>query len=371
MMNILLAVRSDLGMGSHIQPRALALAEAGHKIHILAGQIGKIDQVRQLHPEISWIDAGGLGVWHFARQLGRQVTHLKPDLLYVHSSWTIPSFYLSGSFLSGIKWVYHTDDYLEPKSYYFYKKLEKHFCHKALLVISNEINRARFMATEYHLKHKPLILPVTLSKKMAPPEDGFWAARRNGKPTLDLVYAGGIGPDRLIKEMIQSLTFLPENFRLTIFSRFQPEDAYWQLCQETIKSASLENRVICCNPIPNEELLQELLKYDVGLLLYDDNTLGNFYCQPQKLSEYIASGLPVVGPHYPGVELLIRKHGLGAVCDPKSPEAVAQAILAVAAHDKVARENQFLHLRNTFFQELAYENHSQALIQALAELPLP
>ena len=111
-----------------------------------------------------------------------------------------------------------------------------------------------------------------------------------------------------------------------------------------------------------------LFRSDVGLLLYNDNTLGNFYCQPQKLSEYLACGMPIVAPHYPGMELMVYKFGIGAVCDPKSPESIAQTVVSVAARSEVERQEQFLHMRKMFFDNIAYENEVAPLQKAFARM---
>lgn len=366
-MKILFIIRSDVGLGNHIQSQAMAISRMGHELYVLCARIGKIERTKEQCPEITWIDAMTSNIFGFAKKIRALVLKIKPDIIYVHSSWTNPSVLLSGSLLAGVPYIYHTDDYLEPKSYKIYKLLEKRFCQKAVFVVSNEINRARFMCSEYALNKMPIIVPAALSKSMAPSEDGFRNFKKQEKETVDLVCTGGMGADRLIHKMILSLGNLPSYFRLFLHGRCVNAE-YEKKCKLAVEEAAVQDRVIFHSPIPNEDLLQELMKYDVGLLLYNDNTLGNFYCQPQKLSEYLACGMPIVAPYYPGMELLVHKFGIGAVCDPRSPKSIAQAIISVAVRDENERQEQFLHMRKIFFENIAYENEIEPLKKAFAKI---
>lgn len=367
-MKILLVARGTIGMGSFFQPLALTLATVADRLYVLGGKINRIDKVKEMSPGITWIEADTRNMFAFTWKLRSIYKQIKPDLIYFYNPGTIPCAYLSGIFFSRTKFVYHNDEYLEPKSFPIYKKFEKNFCQNACLVVCNEPNRARFMAAEYHLREAPLAVPGALSKFMAPQADAPAGWGKEKKDFVDLVYAGGIEESRLILYILRSLNFLPKNFRLTIFGQGATNNDYWQRCEQVIESSNLRERVIINNPIPNEELLQKLLKYDVGVLLYNDDTLGNYYCQPQKLYEYVACGMPVVGPNYAGMELTILKYGLGAVCHPKSPESIARAILQVAAPNSDERMNQFRRMRRVFFESLAYENNVSSLKEAFERI---
>lgn len=369
-MKIFFIVRNNVGMGNHIQSQAMALSKIGHEVYVLCGKIGKIDRVREECPDIRWIESDSLDIGGFSRHVRQNLIKIRPDLLYVHSSWTIIPVLLA-RVSKKIPYVYHTDDYLEPglyKRYKIYKAIEKLFCQTARFVVSNEANRARFMCSEYGLNKMPVVMPVALSEAMAPSEDSFRESINQDRKEVRLVYAGSFGRSRMIHTMIAALGLLNSRYTLTLYGNGWESKEYKSLCESAVNEAGVTDRVFFHDPLPNEELLPELMKYDVGLLLYNDNTLGNFYCQPQKLSEYVACGMPVVAPNYPGMDLLVHKYGIGYVCDPKSPESIAQAISAVTTRCKDEREDQFQHSRTIFFKNLSFENGVEPWIKALSSI---
>ncbi|MCE2681688.1 MAG: glycosyltransferase family 4 protein [Flavobacteriia bacterium] len=60
--------------------------------------------------------------------------------------------------------------------------------------------------------------------------------------------------------------------------------------------------------------------------------------QPNKIFEYMASGLPVIGSNFPLWKEIIEKNKCGICIDPESPEEIAQAIKYLEDHPDVAKE---------------------------------
>ncbi len=72
--------------------------------------------------------------------------------------------------------------------------------------------------------------------------------------------------------------------------------------------------------------------------------------------------------HFPGLELLTLKHDLGAVCNPQSPVAIAEAIRSVAGKSKAELENQAARLKKLARGELAYETHAVKIEEIVRQL---
>jgi glycogen synthase len=58
---------------------------------------------------------------------------------------------------------------------------------------------------------------------------------------------------------------------------------------------------------------------------------------PNKFFEAVAAGVPVIGTELREVKALIEQYDLGAICDPRDPESIAQAVLTVLEPDNFAR----------------------------------
>ena len=59
--------------------------------------------------------------------------------------------------------------------------------------------------------------------------------------------------------------------------------------------------------------------------------------QPNKIFEYMASGLPVIGSKFPFWEEIITKNNAGLCVDPMSPIAIGEAINYILNNPKEAK----------------------------------
>ena len=79
--------------------------------------------------------------------------------------------------------------------------------------------------------------------------------------------------------------------------------------------------------------------------------------QPNKIFEYMASGLPVIGSHFDLWKAIIEDSQCGICVDPKDPKAIADAIRYIQEHPKEATEmgergrNQVLNVYNWSVEE--------------------
>ena len=73
----------------------------------------------------------------------------------------------------------------------------------------------------------------------------------------------------------------------------EQRDALIEICK---KKGILNNIIIFKDPLPVEELQNELEKYDVGLISNRKSILSEFCMLPVKLMEYTAVGIPSIAP---------------------------------------------------------------------------
>jgi glycosyltransferase involved in cell wall biosynthesis len=132
---------------------------------------------------------------------------------------------------------------------------------------------------------------------------------------------------------------LPKNYVL-VFTGVDHREQDWLKWKDVIEKAGLEYRVIILGRMPYSTVLDYAAACDIGVLLYPDDGVGNFYQAPGRLSEYLACGMPVVASSFPGLELLILKYGLGAVADPGSPVDIARSIRQITE----MRPNKFMQM---------------------------
>ncbi|MCH8545119.1 MAG: glycosyltransferase [Cryomorphaceae bacterium] len=141
----------------------------------------------------------------------------------------------------------------------------------------------------------------------------------------------GINVDRGMEEMVEALEQLPEDVVLLIVGR---GDVIPQLKEKVEKSADINKRVIFIDPQPYNKLLGITRLADVGLSL--DKTSNPNYCfsLPNKLFDYIHSGIPVIGSEVFEVAKIIREYRIGTVIKNHDRAEIARAVLEVKIKPK-------------------------------------
>ncbi len=127
-----------------------------------------------------------------------------------------------------------------------------------------------------------------------------------------LVYVGHLTKTKGIFEIVEGFAKavgdLPK-LRLYIIGSGPEEVELKRLVEEK----GLQERVEFWGRMSNEQILQKLSKFAVGLAPYNLNDNYTYYCDPVKVKEYLAAGLPVIITNAVWVSSLIEEHNCGVV----------------------------------------------------------
>jgi glycosyltransferase involved in cell wall biosynthesis len=355
---------------------AYALARKGHSITFVAwGNAippdwpclleGRVKY--KYYPKRRWLSA-----LQFLAGVMRTIVSERPDCVYVQGAQQTP-FVLYRLF--GIKrcgFIYHTQDYVGPGQHWFYELCERIFARNADWVISNEPNRARFMASSYRLKRMPEVIRTALPVWFPVPsrDDSFRneMIQNSGLANvigLKLVVAGGAyRADRMSPQLLEALAILPSNYVL-VFTSCPSASSSRRLCDEQSMRLNLGERVIFWHAHDYMHLLKLLSICDIGILLYPNNGIGHFYQSPGRLTEYLRCGLPIVASQFPGLELLTMKYGLGEVADPYSPQSISKAIRRVGDLTELEFTFRRERLQKLALTNLAYEAEADPVFEKI------
>jgi glycosyltransferase involved in cell wall biosynthesis len=294
------------------------------------------------------------------------------DAIYIHSNVLSyrAALGLAGP-LFGKRLVYHSTDYLDPIEHPLHAWLEKRLARKARYHLNAEFHRAYIDQTRYAFRAPVLVVPPHLPAAWPVPDPSPEVRRKLGANSPDAVLAivhGGWSSLRGTSQLLEALALLPPRFRLVMTTDPNPP------LQAALARLGIEQRVICIGRQKYEDIFQYTTSCDIGVLLYANNDLGNFFAGPTRLTEYLASGLPILGCHFTGLQLLLLKHGVGLSADPDSPQDIAARLLDLEA---ARREGRFSRsaIRQRFLDVFAFDHWEDAICQAFDELmdsaPLP
>ena len=144
------------------------------------------------------------------------------------------------------------------------------------------------------LEDKPFIISELVEVRPNMPPKSWWKTFGIYKtPSTDgkirLVHVGACDNETMyVKEVLDWVKSNPDTFELTFISQ-QLNDATKAL----ILSYKCSN-IIIKSPVNYYELPQELINYDVGLVMYKGVIDNHIFSVPNKVHEYLACGLKVV-----------------------------------------------------------------------------
>ena len=138
-----------------------------------------------------------------------------------------------------------------------------------------------------------------------------------------IAYVGGITKIRGIRQMIQAMEFLPEeyNAKLLLAGQFESPEV----------EAEMRNlpgwRHVDFRGWQSRDQVAELLLQEARLGIVVFHPIANHVeATPNKIFEYMAAGLPVVASNFDLWRGFFEKENCGVVVDPMNPKAIAEAI---------------------------------------------
>ncbi len=146
----------------------------------------------------------------------------------------------------------------------------------------------------------------------------------------------GINIQRGAEELIEAMQYLDDVMLLIIGS-----GDVWQELKRLVASLQLEDKVRLIDKLPKQQLLAYTRLCDLGVSIDKGTNLNYRYSLPNKVFDYIHSGLPIMASRMTEVEQLIKEYNLGDFIDSHEPQHIAQKIkeMLSSAQYSVWKEN--------------------------------
>ncbi|GGK29016.1 hypothetical protein GCM10010965_22330 [Caldalkalibacillus thermarum] len=368
-MNVLMLLFKDIHYDARVKREAVALAEAGHQVTIACLEEYPEDppvlhervellrlkiSTKRIRRSITNSERGSGAARHVLRIVRTPVLKLLKDILasqeyyrhvkawlrqhpvdviHCHDLNTLPA----GTRLArrfGTRLVYDSHELFNEMAgknalerrvgYWVENRLIRHIDH---LIVVNP-----FVKKEFFKRYGPLPTTVIQNTPVLPdfgqqrPDDVADLRCKYGLCDDDvlLIYQGGLNPERGLEECIQAVALLPERFKLVLMG----DGRLKENLQAMVDELGLNKRVFFHEPVPSESLLWYTKQADVGLVIYKNTCLNNYYSTPNKIFEYLLAGIPTVASDHPGKRYVVEGEGTG-ICVAETPEAIKAGILEV------------------------------------------
>jgi glycosyltransferase involved in cell wall biosynthesis len=167
-------------------------------------------------------------------------------------------------------------------------------------------------------------------------------AQQNGQERKPWIISTGLitrhrGFDVLLKAFALVAPKLPE-VRLRVSGRFAPGEGLEAWSRDFLKQKGLESRVDFLGWITAYRgMFAELRSCSVGVLLFQPDWWNDYTNLPNKLFDFMATGLGVIASRFPDMGRVVEQTGCGWLVDPADPVAVAKALEHAFEHPEECR----------------------------------
>ena len=158
-------------------------------------------------------------------------------------------------------------------------------------------------------------LPPDIENKL--PRDKFFL----------LFQGAGINPERGVEELVMAMPYLdPARFHLVIIGG---GDIFGRII-DLVREKGLSDRITLIPKIPFEVLRSVTRRADLGLSLDKPTNINHIYGLPNKIFDYLHSGVPVLVSRLVELEKIVDQYQVGDYIDNHDPAHIAARIEAIS-----------------------------------------
>lgn len=275
------------------------------------------------------------------------------DVVHSNDLDTLPACFLAAR-IKRKKIVYDTHEYFtevpelvnRPKVQRIWKRIEAWIFPKLEHIITVNKSIARLYEKEYG---KKLVVLRNVPYKM-----NKLQAIENHQPIQIILQGNGINIHRGAEELILAMQLI-DNVHLHIVGHGDVMPTLKQMVNEN----DLSSKVSFYGRLPFEQMMQITAACDVGVTLDRSTNINYLYSLPNKLFDYIQSGLAVVSSNLYEIQHIIDTYQCGIVINEVTPEHIADAIKKLQQNPEMLK--LFKENSHKAAQQLNWENEEKEL----------
>jgi hypothetical protein len=263
------------------------------------------------------------------RRLDEFCVTFKPDLVICNDWNTLPiGFYLKEKY--NLKIIYDSHEFAQKEwedSFVFrffiaplIKKIEDEYVPKVDEFITVNESIAKEYSKLYGI-HPKVVRNIPQYRKSRYKETEY---------PIKIVHHGGAIPSRKLENLIYMMKYLSwKDFELHLY--LVGNTCY--INKLKIIANSLDNNIYFHKPVPQDIIINELNKYDIGISYCYPSNLNYYYALPNKFFDFMMAGLGIVTPPLPEQVKIVEKFRLGVIATDFSPKSLAEAISVLTIDD--------------------------------------
>jgi glycosyltransferase involved in cell wall biosynthesis len=241
-------------------------------------------------------------------------------------------------------------------------RIESYILPKLKTMFTVNETLAKIYSEKYHIPVDAIRNVPKLHKNETHSEE-IHVRKKYGISSSDhlILYQGAVNKDRGLEELLNAFTFLPSNFHLLIIGT---GDVHQALVEKT-KTLKL-NQIHFTGQIPFSGLSAYTCQADLGVSLEKSTNLNYRYALPNKVFDYLASGVPILVSPLTELCAILDKHDVGNLLPSHEPKVIAETIESIFTN-----QNQLtIWKENTrkASEEYCWEKEEKKLVARLLEI---
>ncbi len=285
------------------------------------------------------------------------------DLIFANDLDTLPAAFLAAT-LRGKRLIYDSHEYYtetpelvnRPAVQAIWRKIENSIFPYLTDILTVNASIAKLYSDKFHKT-------VQVSRNIP---TTFSPNRLKSRQELDLpadkriliLQGTGINVQRGAEEAVEAMQFI-ENAVLLICG----SGDVLPTLKKMVEEKQLQSKVIFKDKMPFEELRQYTINSDLGLAIDKDTNLNYHFSLPNKLFDYIHSGIPTLSSGLLELRQIIDKYDIGYYIQNHEPKHIAEVINSIFADE--TRYNIVKKNTTKAKKELCWENEEKILMSVI------
>lgn len=142
--------------------------------------------------------------------------------------------------------------------------------------------------------------------------------------TLKLIFLGLVNKGRHVDEILRWMLQEEIDCTLTIIGKIEKA---WRIEQKLLVEKLIkEDKLTILESKSMHELKTQFVKFDAGLIIYDDSCKNHLYCAPSKLTDYLHGGLPIISSSLPAMKLYSEMFSFVQLYESKDAKSFRMAL---------------------------------------------
>jgi glycosyltransferase involved in cell wall biosynthesis len=149
-----------------------------------------------------------------------------------------------------------------------------------------------------------------------------------------ILYQGAVNKGRSFETLIPAFKWIDCSFYI------YGDGNFFEECKRLITENNLQEKIFLKGKLLPGELKKITPKAVMGITLFENNGLSNYYSLGNRFFDYMHAGLPQVCVNYPAYKKINDEYNVASLIDDLSPQSIAMAINTLLNNESLQLQMQ-------------------------------